>query len=449
MSKWVTGTLVVLLIGTGYYGYSEYQSKNEMQILLENQYQRSFHNLSSHVDLLQDQLGKSLAVNSYQNSSVSLADAWRVAYSAQSDLAQLPLMGLSLSKTQDFLHNTGQKAYELSLHPKPSSDKSLTESEWNSLHDLYKQSKSIEGELRNMQLQIMNQKLSFRTAENDLQSEKRVDNQILDGFKTLEKQISQYSEVNQESTEGLKTRNEYNVDSISGKEYSINEVKDSVAKFLGWKTTTGIRVVHNGPGARFPSYSVTAEMQNQPPTYLGVSQKGGHIVWMSQDRVASVEKLDLEAAQIQAEKWVQSHGYMDMKVIDTNQVGHFAIYQFTCQKGKVTYYPCSLSVKVSLADGAITGFTGQDYVLHHKTHLMETSKLSESEARKHLNSHLTIQDSKLAQIDNVKGKLVTVWEFLGTLDDNTYRIFINAENGMEERVEKLQKAGMDASDDIH
>ncbi len=32
---------------------------------------------------------------------------------------------------------------------------------------------------------------------------------------------------------------------------------------------------------------------------------------------------------------------------------------------------------------------------------------------------------------------VLTYEFLGMMDDETYRIFINAENGLEEKVEKL------------
>ncbi|HWJ80545.1 MAG TPA: germination protein YpeB, partial [Niallia sp.] len=37
-------------------------------------------------------------------------------------------------------------------------------------------------------------------------------------------------------------------------------------------------------------------------------------------------------------------------------------------------------------------------------------------------------------------KEVLCYEFIGTLDNDTYRIYINAENGIEEKVEKLKNA---------
>jgi spore germination protein len=40
-------------------------------------------------------------------------------------------------------------------------------------------------------------------------------------------------------------------------------------------------------------------------------------------------------------------------------------------------------------------------------------------------------------LNNLK-KEVLCYEFLGVIDSDTYRIFINAENGQEEKVEKLK-----------
>ena len=54
----------------------------------------------------------------------------------------------------------------------------------------------------------------------------------------------------------------------------------------------------------------------------------------------------------------------------------------------------------------------------------------------------------MAIIDNDLGEEVLVYEFLGILGDETYRIFINAMNGMEERVEKLSGAEINYSNNL-
>ena len=46
----------------------------------------------------------------------------------------------------------------------------------------------------------------------------------------------------------------------------------------------------------------------------------------------------------------------------------------------------------------------------------------------------------MAIITNDLGEEVLCYEFFGTMDDDTYRVYINANDGMEEKVEKLQNA---------
>ena len=49
-------------------------------------------------------------------------------------------------------------------------------------------------------------------------------------------------------------------------------------------------------------------------------------------------------------------------------------------------------------------------------------------------------ENRQAIIINDLNKEVLCYEFLGTIDDDTYRIFINAKSGEEEEVEKLKNA---------
>ena len=59
----IIAVLSVALVGTAYWGYQEHQAKNQVAIAAENMYQKSFHNLSYEMDLLNDKLGTTLAMN--------------------------------------------------------------------------------------------------------------------------------------------------------------------------------------------------------------------------------------------------------------------------------------------------------------------------------------------------------------------------------------------------
>ena len=68
--------LVLGVAGTAFWGYQEHQEKNAILINAENNYQRAFHELTYQVDLLHDQIGSTLAMNSRKSLSPALADVW-------------------------------------------------------------------------------------------------------------------------------------------------------------------------------------------------------------------------------------------------------------------------------------------------------------------------------------------------------------------------------------
>ena len=95
--------LILALAGTAYWGYQEHQDKNSVLIKAENSYQRAFHDLNNNISNLEDELGKSIAMNTRDLLAPCMANIWRISYAAQSNVGQLPLTLMPFSKTKDFL----------------------------------------------------------------------------------------------------------------------------------------------------------------------------------------------------------------------------------------------------------------------------------------------------------------------------------------------------------
>ncbi len=92
MLRWITiVVLAVAVVGVGIWGYQEHQEKNAILLQAENTYQRSFHDLTYYVDLLNDKIGNVLAMNSPRSLSPELAEIWRLTYEAHSEVGKLPL----------------------------------------------------------------------------------------------------------------------------------------------------------------------------------------------------------------------------------------------------------------------------------------------------------------------------------------------------------------------
>ncbi len=193
------GIIIVLLtigvVGTGYWGYKEHQEKNAVLIRAENSYQRAFHDLAYEVDLLHDKIGTTLAMNSRASLSPALADVWRLTSEARSDVGQLPLTLMPFNKTEEFLANIGDFSYRAAI--RDLEKEPLNDQEYKTLQTLYSNAGNIQDELRKVQHLVLKNNLRWMDVEMALASNRDpADNTIIDGLKTVEKNVTSYSSTN-------------------------------------------------------------------------------------------------------------------------------------------------------------------------------------------------------------------------------------------------------------
>ncbi|MBX6395278.1 MAG: germination protein YpeB, partial [Alicyclobacillaceae bacterium] len=397
-----------------------------------------FHDLTTHVDQLQDELGKAMAINSIRQRTPCLTNIWRLTFAAQSDVGQLPLTLMPFHKTQEFLNNIGQFSYQLGIKdPK----RPLTDQDWQQIKNLYGQAVQVESDLRKVQGQILSHNLRWMDAEMAMSdTHKKADNQILDGFAALEKQVTQFPEVSFGPTHRtLESRIQEQPRRDLGPEVSNDQVADKVRQFLGLSGKENIKVQENGRGNPNPTYSVTVQDGAATHVFLDVTKKGGHVVWYMNDRPVEGEKIDLAAAAAGAQSWLRAHGYPVMEMVHGDQTDHVGTFEFVPVERGVRIYPDKVTVKVALDNGEVVGLSAKDYVYHHQPRNLAVPQLSLEQAKARLSPHVSIQEHHLALIPNDEKQEVLTYEFLGTIDQDTYRIYINAQNGDEEGIEKMRR----------
>ncbi|SEN27375.1 germination protein YpeB [Lihuaxuella thermophila] len=434
-------TLIALVV-TAAWGYQENQDKNSILIKAENQYQRAFHDLNDHMDKLQDELGKTLALNSRRQLSTCMTNVWRLAYAAQSDLGQLPMTLMPFDKAEKFLFNTGQFAYHVGV--RDLNKEPMTDKEWNTLQTLYTRSKEITGDLRKVQNDTLDKNLRWMDVELALATEdKKMDNTIIDGFRRVNERVSHYPEVDWGPTiNNMAVRERQRESRLQGEKISPAEAKRRAAQVLGLPSVKGMSVTLNRKND-YQTYSVRYQTRQNHEVYADLTTKGGHLIWMIYDRPVNDRKLSMEQAQDKAKRFLDRIGYKNMVPISYDEVGNIATFDFVHRENGVYIYPEALVVKVALDNGQIMGLQADEYVFNKVSAVKSDPKLTQAEARKQVNPRLKVQDVNLAMIYNDEGKEVLCYEFLGRLDKDQYRIFINADNGDEEFVEKIKKADGD------
>ncbi len=440
MIRWIT--IVVLSLTTaaaGVWGYKEHQDKNAILIQTENNYQRAFHELTYYVDLLNDKIGTTLAMNSRAQLSPQLAEIWRITSDANADVGQLPLSLMPFNKTEEFLHDIGDFAYRTAV--RDLSKKPLSDKEVKALENLQDQSGEIKNELRRVQNVVLKDNLRWMDVELALATNNEPgDNTIVDGFKTVEKSVDGYREANIEAGVSV-AGTEENFKHLEGKEITKSQARELAAKWLKNVNPSNLRVTKSGKGADVQTFTA-AYQKNKVNGYIDLSVKGGHPLTIMVSRPVNEPKISLHEAYSKAEKYLQGLNVKDaeFELVESSQYERIGVFRFVYNQDGIRYYPDSIEMKIALDNGELLGMTSLDYYSHHYKRNLKPFSVTEKEARTKVNPQLKIQEQHMAVIENDLNEQVLCYEYLATKGKQTFRIFINAWNGEEEQVETMRAA---------
>ncbi|WP_338470114.1 germination protein YpeB [Niallia sp. XMNu-256] len=433
--------LSLAVAGTTIWGYQEHREKNAVLINAENNYQRAFHELTYQIDLLHDKIGTTLAMNSRQSLSPTLAEVWRITSQAHSDVGQLPLTLLPFNKTEEFLAQVGDFSYRAAVRDLDKDP--LTEEEYATLKQLYGRAEEIQDELRKVQHVAMENNLRWMDVELALVSGKQQgDNAIIDGFKTVEKTVEGYDETDLGVAFVDMKVNDNSYDHLKGKTITKNEAVKVAKKFIGLSNDTQVQITENAKGSDYGFYSISFEdKKTNQISNMDITKKGGHPLWYMLSRDVKSQEISLNDAANRAVQFLKDHGFKDLEVFESAQYDNLGVFTIIKSLDGVRVYPKSLKVKVALDNGQIVGFSNEDY-LKSVTSDTEVAKpsITVAEAREKINPQVEVMEERQAVIINDLNEAVLCYEFMGTLDKDTYRIFINAETGQEEKVEKMKNA---------
>lgn len=432
------GLLGVGIIAIGMWGYNEQQQKETLMITAENNYQRAFHELAFHIDQIEDRLGATLAMNTRRQLTPSLADVWRVTSLAQEEIGQLPLSSLNIDGTQEFLYKLGKFTNRTSI--RDLDKEPLTDKEYETLKELYNHSQKIRSELRKSQAMMLSRGDRWLNIDEELQaSTEKMDNSVVNNLEVMNKSVEGISET--EWGAGLASIEDLNVElkkALNGKKISKNEAEEIAKNYLEMDHQVPMQITESGDGLDYPVYTAIVDDPDHETHYhMDISKMGGEPIWFLQDRQINDQNISLNEAAEKAKKYLEQKGKKNMQLVDSKQYDSVGMLEFTYVQDNVRVYTDSIILQVALDDGDVLGYEAKDYLLHHKNRHIKEPKLTKEEARKSLNPRVEVMEDHLALIQNDLKDEVLCYEFIGVIEKDTYRIFINADDGEEEKVERL------------
>ncbi|GAE25104.1 spore germination protein YpeB [Halalkalibacter wakoensis JCM 9140] len=439
--NFVIGLLTVAVVATGIWGFQEREEKQVLRVTAENNYQRAFHELAFHIDQIEDQLGATLAMNSRHQLTPALADVWRVVSLAQENIGQLPLSSVDLGKTEEFLFKLGRFSYRTSIRDLDADP--LTDDEYSTLEKLYDYSKDIREEVRRSQAMMLANGDQWINIEEEMRaSQEPIDNMVVHNLEVMNKSIQSYSET--EWGAGLAAIDDLNgelKEALDGEPVSKEEAERLARQYLDVSQNTAVHVSETGNGLAYPAYTIVVDdPEHETNYYMDLSQNGGEPIWFLQDRQIEEQTIGLNEAVEIAEDYLEEHGKENMQLIESRQYDSIAMLEFVHLEDNVRVYTDLIRLEVALDDGDVLGYEAKSYLINHKDRNIPEPELTNEEARDRLNPRLEVMEDHLAVIENDLGEEVLCYEFYGVIEDETYRLFINAIDGTEEKVDRLNQS---------
>ncbi|MFB5661648.1 germination protein YpeB [Alteribacillus sp. HJP-4] len=437
----IIAVLVLALVGTGFWGVSQANENEALKNSTENNYQRAFHDLAFHLDQLEDEVGSTLAMNSRKQLSSSMAEVWRITSLAQSELGQLPLGIMNLNETEELLYNIGDFSYNTSV--RDLEDEPLTDKEYKRLEKFYNESGEIKNDLRKLQASTLKENWKWNDAETAMNmNDNPEDNSIVNGFQLIDEKVKGYAETDWGAENGFTPDvDEKLAETLSGKEYTEEEAVEKAKEFIGLPDDMEATVEPLGEGVAYEGYSMKIkEPEGEADISLDMTKKGGHPLWFLQSRPIDEPEISLNEASEKAAEFLDRNGFENMQVLDSKQYDTVGTFLFAPVVDNTRIYPDSVMMEIALDDGEVVGFKGADYVANHRDRGEFTPAITEEEAKEKVNPKVDIMESSQALIFNKADKEVLCYEFIGRLNDDTFKIYINADNGDEELVQKMSNA---------
>ncbi len=422
----------VILVVLGVFGIYEYYSACAYRRSLEDTYNRAFFELTGYVDDIDTLLAKGmLATSAGEMSSISQELSVQ-ASAAKACLAQLPITEVQLDKTEKFLSQVGDYTYTLSqsLIDK----KTISEEEYENLTSLGKYATSLNSALGDVSKRVFDGELKFGENAN-VSLIKTVHAESSEPFSDIEKEFGEYPSLIydgpfSEHIENMKPKLTENA-----REITKDEATTKAAEICGVRKEK-TEYAGESENSHMNSYIFHVAKRGSEIS-VGITKKGGYVVYFLNNRRVRAEKLSVEDAILKARKYLEKQGFENMKNSYYEKSNGVATVNFAYKQNNVICYSDLIKVKVALDDGEIVGMEANGYIMNHCTRDIRTPALTKQDARNKISRRLSVDSVNIALIPKDSKKEVLCYEFKGTAEGKNFLVYINAETGREEDIQIL------------
>lgn len=212
------------------------------------------------------------------------------------------------------------------------------------------------------------------------------------------------------------------------KEQGINKIKEF------FRDATDVKFVSESSN-HFVTYLYDVTYRDGATGSIQLTKVGGQIVMTNTFAECLDIKVDEESAERIAATFLIEHGYINMAVVWSSLNDSTYYFNYAPKVNGVIYYSNVIKVKVCAGTGRVIGMEALNYIYNHTERNVDISKvMSEEKAIENVPKSFDISKMELALIPKGNDNEVLTYEIIGTIGEDTFYLYINAETGEDEKV---------------
>jgi len=432
-----TAVGVAAFVLLGLWGWSEHTARTAVEATLTGNYQRAFYATLDNVQNLHVMLGKVRVAGSRNQMANLFSQIRSQAMAAQENLTQLPVADTVASRTAKFLTQVGDFAG--SMLNGTSDGHMPDQGQQKTLASLYSQSGDLNRQLREAEAKnraggrlywanlLSQAKSGLKSREQDPAAQ---------DLSAIDTQMQKYPGLIydgpfSDNPSPPKT-------TVPGPPTPTAQLPSLALKFLD--PLPGVRYQGRFAGsvkANPPAYRVQVtpvQAGADGPVTVDVTATGSHVAWFLDARPVKSTNWGVNQARAKAVSFLAARGMGEFVPTYHRLANNQAIFNLVREAGGVRYYPQQVKVAVALDNGQVVGFEGTGYLGDAGLHPSNKVALTPGQAARLVKGTVAAGPGRLSVIPDGRGGALYAYEFSGRQDGDTYLVYINAENGNEEKI---------------
>jgi len=385
--KKIIFVLAYALVVVSVFAFNESKEKQNLAIVLSNQYANQMAEASEKLDALNSAVKQTLLFNNSEGSKKAREDIWRLSSDIKSSVASLPLDHSFTTSWMNYLGRIGNYAKEADRLKDPNEY-------YKVMSQASKNLGTMQDDWRLATTGLIDGQYSMQEWTQRLDSEKGNFN-----WSNMGTSIKQYTEADfpltASESDAMKKKELKNIDEAT---ITQAEAVDRFKTLFPQVSNDVIGVETSKPGSPYPFFHIRFS-DGESIGYIDITEKGGHVLSYLAERPFGKKSLPFEDIKRNAEEFLKAAGYKDLvyeESRENNTSWHFVFVREEPFYGAKVFSDV-IHLKLAKDTGDIIGLNAAEYIRKEKLHRQSIKKIDWNEF---FHKDVKVVQDELAYVEN-------------------------------------------------